>query len=92
MLNYYDSVFFKMDTLSEFFVTLSVLRWHFFTPFRTLKNSIFATFPVVLPACPAWSDFELFSPKQLDSFEPGRTQAIPAHFPSLQLFQGILRR
>ncbi len=73
------NVFFKTNTLSLIFVHLSVLRWHFFTPFRTLKNSIFATFPFVLSACPAWKNFELFRPNNRIS----SSQNVPKQFPHI---------
>ena len=60
--SYYVNVFFKTSTLSLHFVLLSVVRWHFFAPFQTVKILFFATFPVVLPACPVWRNFELFLP------------------------------
>ena len=47
--SYYVIVFFKMNTLSTIFVTLSAERWHFSAPFQISKNSIFATFPPTFP-------------------------------------------
>ena len=49
MLNYYVNVFFKTNTLSEHFVTLSAERCPFPAWFPTSKNSISATFsPIFL--------------------------------------------
>ena len=42
-----------------------------------MRNSIFATFPVISSACPVWRNFELFLPiKQIPS-----PHEVPAHFP-----------
>ena len=59
-LSNFVSVFFKTSTLSEIFVHLSAVRWHFSAPFQSLKISIFATFPLISPACPPQRESELF--------------------------------
>ena len=54
------NVFSKTNTLSEIFVHLSAIRWRFSAPFQAVKNSIFATFPVIFSACLVGRNFELF--------------------------------
>ena len=85
--SYYVSVFFKTNTLSEHFVTLSAERCPFPAWFPTSKNSISATFsPIFLClSAPAFSHSD-------GIFAHGIPHQNPLHFPhSSSLSEGVLR-
>ena len=87
MLNYYVNVFFKTNTLSEHFVTLSAERCPFPAWFPTSKNSISATFSPIFLCLSALR----FSHSE-GIFAHGIPHQNPLHFPhSSSLSGGILR-